>query len=51
MILLLISFGEAYDALNDENISVQNRIERSTDTYTSIKRSYNYGVDKIIWMK
>ncbi|WP_336957532.1 hypothetical protein [Serratia sp. KG1D] len=40
-------FGEAYDALNDKNISVfRTGIERLTDTYTSIKRSYNYGVDK-----
>jgi hypothetical protein len=40
-------FGEAYDALNDKNISVfRAGIERLTDTYTSIKRSYNYGVDK-----
>lgn len=40
-------FGEAYDALNDKNISVfRTGIERLTDTYTSIKRSYNYEVDK-----
>ncbi|EPS4380859.1 hypothetical protein [Enterobacter hormaechei] len=40
-------FGEAYDALNDKNISVfRTGIKRLTDTYTSIKRSYNYGVDK-----
>ncbi|MDN2601438.1 hypothetical protein OB908_24670 [Klebsiella pneumoniae] len=40
-------FGEAYDALNDKNISVfRTGIIRLTDTYTSIKRSYNYGVDK-----
>ncbi|WP_454771043.1 hypothetical protein [Escherichia coli] len=40
-------FGEAHDALNDKNISVfRTGIERLTDTYTSIKRSYNYEVDK-----
>ncbi|MWN89042.1 hypothetical protein GQN24_29410, partial [Escherichia coli] len=40
-------FGEAYDALSDKNISVfRTGIERLTDTYTSIKRSYNYEVDK-----
>ncbi|MBK0127490.1 hypothetical protein IAE30_27500 [Pantoea sp. S61] len=40
-------FGEVYDALNDKNISVfRAGIERLTDTYTSIKRSYNYGIDK-----
>ncbi|HBA8456441.1 TPA: hypothetical protein J1138_004779, partial [Escherichia coli] len=40
-------FGEAYDALNDKNISIfRTGIDRLTDTYTSIKRSYNYGVDK-----
>ena len=39
-------FGEAYDALNDKNISVfRTGVERLTDTYTSIKRSYNYGGD------
>ncbi len=39
-------FGEAYDALNDKNISVfRTGIERLTDTYTSIKRSYTE-VDK-----
>ena len=47
MILLLISLVRAYDALNDKNISVfRTGIERLTDTYTSIKRSYNYEVDK-----
>ncbi len=45
--ILLDFFGEAYDALNDKNISVfRTGIERLTDTYTSIKRSYNYEVDK-----
>lgn len=40
-------FGEAYDALNDKNISVfRTGVERLTDTYTSIKRSYNYGSDR-----
>ncbi|AXU98063.1 hypothetical protein CI789_22955 (plasmid) [Erwinia persicina] len=40
-------FGEAYDALNDKNLVVfRTGVERLTDTYTSIKRSYNYGVDK-----
>lgn len=39
-------FGEAYDALNDKNISVfRAGIERLTDSYTSIKRSYNYRDD------
>ncbi|PWK94625.1 hypothetical protein C7431_110121 [Pantoea allii] len=39
-------FGEAYDALNDKNISVfRTGVNRLTDTYTSIKRSYNYRVD------
>lgn len=40
-------FGEAYDALNDKNISVfRTGVERLTDTYTSIKRSYNFGDDR-----
>lgn len=40
-------FGEAYDAFNDKNISVfRTGVERLTDTYTSIKRSYNYGGDR-----
>lgn len=39
-------FGEAYDALNDKNISVfRTGVNRLTDTYTSIKRSYNYRID------
>ncbi|EMU9122713.1 hypothetical protein ACSPNK_003053 [Providencia stuartii] len=39
-------FGEAYDALNDKNISVfRTGVNRLTDTYTSIKRSYNYRGD------
>ncbi len=37
-------FGEAYDALNDKNISIfRTGVKRLTDTHTSIKRSYNYG--------
>lgn len=40
-------FGEAYDALNDKNISVfRTGVERLTDSYTSIKRSYNFGGDR-----
>ncbi|EOE5500433.1 hypothetical protein ACKTG8_004185, partial [Cronobacter sakazakii] len=36
-------FGEAYDALNDRNISVfRTGVERLKDTYTSIKRSFIY---------
>ena len=34
-------FGEAYDALNDKNIGVfRTGVNRLTDTYTSIKRSF-----------
>lgn len=40
-------FGEAYDALSDKNISVfRTGVERLTNTYTSIKLSYDYGEDK-----
>lgn len=36
-------FGEAYDALNDKNIGIfRTGIERLTDTYASIKRSFAY---------
>ncbi|MCX8305678.1 hypothetical protein [Enterobacter pseudoroggenkampii] len=39
-------FGEAYDALNDKNISVfRTGVNRLTDIYTSIKRSYSYSSD------
>lgn len=45
-------FGEAYDALNDKNISVfRTGIERLTDTYTSIKEVTITRSIKIIWMK
>lgn len=36
-------FGEAYDALNDKNIGVfRTGVQRLTDTYASIKRSFAY---------
>ncbi|ELY4070210.1 hypothetical protein SMY38_003978 [Cronobacter sakazakii] len=36
-------FGEAYDALNERNISVfRTGVQRLTDTYASIKRSFTY---------
>ncbi|MCL6747004.1 hypothetical protein [Kosakonia sp. R1.Fl] len=36
-------FGEAYDALNDRNIGIfRTSVERLTDTYASIKRSFIY---------
>ncbi|WP_393970420.1 hypothetical protein [Kluyvera intermedia] len=36
-------FGEAYDALNDKNIGIfRTGVNRLTDTYSSIKRSFSY---------